>query len=62
MNKPLPAGEYNEFRLLLEQTSNAIVKASEAELKRIGISAARATALFTIKGLGARATTSEISR
>jgi len=62
MSNRLPVDEYHELCLLLHQTSTAILKAEEVDLKKFGISATKAIALFVIQALGPRATTGEISR
>ena len=62
MSIRLPLDEYHQLCLLLHQTSSAMLKAEEVDLKQFGISATKALALLVVQALGTRATTSEISR
>lgn len=48
--------------VMLHQARDAIVKVREKELKKYGISATKASALFNIQAIGYKATPSEIAR
>ena len=53
--------DYNLW-VLLRQTRDAMVKARERELEKVGISSIQAAVLFTIQAIGMEATPAEISR
>jgi DNA-binding MarR family transcriptional regulator len=53
--------DYNLW-VLLRQTRDAMVKARERELEKVGISSIQAAVLFTIQSIGTEATPAEISR
>jgi len=48
--------------VLLRQTRDAMIKAREKELEKVGISSIQSAVLFTIKAINGNATPAEISR
>lgn len=54
--------EYYDLFLLLQQTSNLVLKVRQTELKEFDITTAQAVTLLAIQALGSKATPTEISR
>jgi DNA-binding MarR family transcriptional regulator len=61
MNTPSSDKDY-ELSVLLQQTSDAIVRAWDKELSKHGISSVEAAVLFVVQSVGRRAIPMEISR
>jgi DNA-binding MarR family transcriptional regulator len=62
MNSMLSTDRDYNLWVLLRQTRDAMVKARERELEKVGISSIQAAVLFTIQSIGTEATPAEISR
>ena len=62
MNAPSSTDRDYELWVLLQQTSDAVLRARDKELSKHGISSIEAAVLFIVQSIGERAIPAEISR